>query len=113
MKRVLLTGASGFIGRHCIAPLIARGYEVHAVSSKNALSDVQGVTWHHVDLHDLSQMSACVDNVAASHLLHLAWSFGHGGSDGAKKGDCPDGYRWTLASLISFDASSRGAVDVL
>jgi len=32
MKRVLLTGAGGFIGTHCIAPLLERGYEVHAVS---------------------------------------------------------------------------------
>ena len=24
MKRVLLTGGSGFIGHHCIAPLLAR-----------------------------------------------------------------------------------------
>ena len=33
MKRVLLTGASGFIGSHCIAPLRRRGYEVVAVVS--------------------------------------------------------------------------------
>ena len=100
MKRVLVTGASGFIGRHCIAPLTARGYEVHAVSSSSTLpKDAPGLTWHHVDLHDLSQMSACVDNLAASHLVHLAWSVGQGGADGAKKGACPEAYRWTLASL--------------
>ncbi len=33
---VLLTGASGFIGHHCLEPLRARGYEVHAVSSRRA-----------------------------------------------------------------------------
>jgi uncharacterized protein YbjT (DUF2867 family) len=39
MKRVLLTGASGFIGKHCIAPLKARGYDVHAVSSRDVPTD--------------------------------------------------------------------------
>ena len=34
MKRVLLTGATGFVGRNAIAPLVAKGYEVHAVSSR-------------------------------------------------------------------------------
>jgi len=29
MKRVLVTGASGFIGRHVLAPLVERGYDVH------------------------------------------------------------------------------------
>ncbi|MHB0971047.1 MAG: NAD-dependent epimerase/dehydratase family protein, partial [Thermoanaerobaculia bacterium] len=29
MKRVLVTGASGFIGRQSLGPLLDRGYEVH------------------------------------------------------------------------------------
>ena len=31
MKKVLLTGAGGFIGRHVLPFLIKYGYEVHAV----------------------------------------------------------------------------------
>ena len=34
MKKILVTGASGFIGRHTLAPLLLAGYEVHAVLSK-------------------------------------------------------------------------------
>jgi len=34
MKKILVTGASGFIGRHTLAPLLQAGYEVHAVSYK-------------------------------------------------------------------------------
>ncbi|MEZ4330502.1 MAG: NAD-dependent epimerase/dehydratase family protein [Myxococcota bacterium] len=33
-QRVLVTGATGFIGHHTLAPLVARGYEVHALSSR-------------------------------------------------------------------------------
>ena len=34
MKKILVTGASGFIGRHTLTPLLQAGYEVHAVSFK-------------------------------------------------------------------------------
>ena len=37
-KRVLVTGAGGFIGRWSVAPLLAKGYEVHAVLSGGARS---------------------------------------------------------------------------
>ena len=30
IKRVLITGAGGFIGRHCLPILISNGFEVHA-----------------------------------------------------------------------------------
>jgi uncharacterized protein YbjT (DUF2867 family) len=33
VKRVLVSGASGFIGRWSVPPLLKRGYEVHAVLS--------------------------------------------------------------------------------
>lgn len=74
MKRVLLTGAAGFIGRHCLAPLHERGYEVHAVSShhvfRHGSSEVQ---WHRADLLDTVQSRRLLADVRPSHLLHLAW----------------------------------------
>lgn len=36
MSRVLVTGAGGFIGRSTLAPLLAAGYDVHAVTSRRA-----------------------------------------------------------------------------
>jgi len=35
-KVVMLTGARGFIGAHCLYALVDRGFEVHAVSSKGS-----------------------------------------------------------------------------
>jgi len=32
-RRVLVTGAGGFIGRWSVAPLLEKGFEVHAVLS--------------------------------------------------------------------------------
>ncbi|MDE2576628.1 MAG: NAD(P)-dependent oxidoreductase [Rhodospirillales bacterium] len=72
MRRVLLTGASGFIGRACVAPLRARGYEVHGVS-RRAGPPVDGVVMHRGDLLDLPALPGLLARIGATHLLHAAW----------------------------------------
>lgn len=76
MKKVLLTGATGFIGRHCIPLLQSRGYEVHAVSSQALIAVTaapSAVHWHQANLLDAAAVSALVPAVAPTHLLHFAW----------------------------------------
>lgn len=73
MKRVLLTGATGFIGRHCIPLLASRGYDIHAISTRESLDSRSGISWHKVDLLASSQLQELVADVAPSHLLHFAW----------------------------------------
>lgn len=73
MKRVLLTGATGFIGHHCIEPLRSRGYEVHAVSSQPSPAPIEGVTWHRADLLQPDAAEPLLERVRPTHLLHLAW----------------------------------------
>ncbi|HEY8185425.1 MAG TPA: NAD(P)-dependent oxidoreductase [Pyrinomonadaceae bacterium] len=73
MKKVLITGASGFIGRHCLSLLTAKGYEVHAVHSSGETVDVKGVRWHKADLLEPSVPAKLIEAVTATHLLHLAW----------------------------------------
>lgn len=73
MKRVLITGAGGFIGRHCLPLLTAKGYEVHAVYSTGATVDVGGVRWHEANLLESSVVSQLMATVRPTHLLHLAW----------------------------------------
>ena len=70
--RVLVTGATGFIGRQCIAPLRAKGYEVHAVSSKPP-REHGTAHWHMVDLLDTRQCKNLVRQVQPTHMLHFAW----------------------------------------
>jgi nucleoside-diphosphate-sugar epimerase len=72
VSRVLITGASGFIGRHCIDCLADRGYEVHAVSSSSQ-EPYAGVTWHKANLFDSDRVSELLSTLRPSHLLHLAW----------------------------------------
>ncbi len=72
-KRVLLTGASGFIGRHCLAPLCAAGYEVHAVSSRDGSKESSEAKWYQADLLDNVQLDQLVTRIKPTHLLHFAW----------------------------------------
>jgi nucleoside-diphosphate-sugar epimerase len=73
MKKVLVTGATGFIGRHCLPLLLERGHKVHAVSSRDSVDKLPNVHWHRADLLDLEQVSVLIAKVRPTHLLHFAW----------------------------------------
>ncbi|MNZ57713.1 dTDP-6-deoxy-L-talose 4-dehydrogenase (NAD(+)) [compost metagenome] len=74
--RILVTGATGFVGRHLVAALLTRGCAVRAVA-RNA-DTAQGMPWINdvefvsADIHaaDLD-VSALTDGIDA--LAHLAW----------------------------------------
>ena len=70
--KVLLTGASGFLGSRCMHALVDTGVEVHAVSRKAAVP-ADGVAWHRMDLLDASGRLAIMEHVRPTHLLHAAW----------------------------------------
>jgi nucleoside-diphosphate-sugar epimerase len=72
IKRVLVTGASGFVGRHTVAPLLERGFEVHTAARK-PLVNVCGVVPHELDLLDATAAMGLMQRVRPSHLLHIAW----------------------------------------
>ena len=72
--KVLVTGATGFIGRHSLAPLIAAGYEVHATChTQHPDTDGNKITWHQLDLLDSNAACALIRQLAPSHMLHFGW----------------------------------------
>jgi len=99
MKRVLVTGAGGFIGRACLAPLAERGYDVHATGRSAAPPGVKGVGWHGADLLDPTAMGALIDTVRPTHLLHMAWH-----SEPSRYWTAPQNLRWVGASLALLEA---------
>jgi nucleoside-diphosphate-sugar epimerase len=74
MTRVLITGASGFIGGYCLRRLLAEECEIHAVSRAAGHGDSGGrVKWHRADLRDGAQTVALIAAIRPTHLLHSAW----------------------------------------
>lgn len=71
---VLLTGASGFIGRYVLEQLKVDGDQVFALSSKDQPEE-QGVTWLKGDFiqDDLRPM---IGQVKPKRVIHLAWECG-------------------------------------
>jgi nucleoside-diphosphate-sugar epimerase len=81
MKRLLLTGARGFIGRNALAPALEAGFEVHAVRSSPRGPGPDSslpVTWHTADLLRPGAAEDLMDEVKPTHLLHAAWVTDHG-----------------------------------
>jgi nucleoside-diphosphate-sugar epimerase len=94
LKRVVLTGATGFIGRHCLTALVDAGYDVHAVSSKIQIARPKGVCWHQANLLDERSAASLIRNIQPSHMLHLAWYVQPG-----KALYSAENLRWVQASL--------------
>ncbi len=94
MKKVLVTGASGFIGRHCLQGLVDRGYEVHAATIGEPPEGIKGVRWYSVNLLEKGEAAALVGKLRPTHLLHCAWFVVPG-----KLITSPENFLWVEASL--------------
>lgn len=95
MKKVLLTGATGFIGRHALSRLLKRGYEVHAITSQNCENLNSNVHWHKLNLLDFKSSADLISTIRPTHLLHFAWYTVHG-----KYSSSPENVKWIQASLV-------------
>ncbi len=102
MKRIVVTGATGFIGKHCLPILAERGYEIHAVSSRAITNDAPAVVWHRADLLDQERTAGLVSKIRPSHLLHLAWE-----TEPGQYWTSPDNVRWLHSGLSLLHAFSR------
>ena len=97
-ERLLVTGASGFIGRHTLPHLAKQGFEIHAVSRRPPASRLveaagSSITWHTADLLQPGAPSELASALRPTHLLHLAWEATPG-----RFWQSPDNERWRVAS---------------
>ncbi|MEL7129806.1 MAG: NAD-dependent epimerase/dehydratase family protein, partial [Pseudomonadota bacterium] len=72
-RRFLVTGATGFIGRNTLMPLLDKGFEVIAITSRPPETPMDGVRYVVCDLSDPAATRAAIDDIQATDLLHLAW----------------------------------------
>jgi nucleoside-diphosphate-sugar epimerase len=94
--RVLVTGATGLIGRYAVRALHSRGFSVVAATRRGA--PVPGAdTTLSVDLLNRADTEHAVFATRATHLLHLAWH------------DAPQG-RWTDRANLDWAVASINLV---
>ncbi|MGK5085603.1 NAD(P)-dependent oxidoreductase [Bdellovibrionota bacterium FG-1] len=84
MKRVFVTGGTGFIGQHAVQRLSQLGFDVHVYT---------------FDLFDSLKLREVLNEVRPSHLLHLAWNTTHG-----QFWTTPENLRWVRCSLDLLEA---------
>lgn len=106
MSKVLITGGTGFIGRHCLPLLAAKNYEIHAVSrNRGPLPPLGKLSWHRADLLQPGCVTQLIRDLCPDCLLHLAWCAVPG-----KFWETPENIQWlrTSLELLSAFAESGG-----
>jgi len=71
-RRVLVTGASGFIGGHLCKALLGCGAEVHGVSRKPRSGEGKDITWWQGDLSEIEATRRIVSEIRPDYIFHLA-----------------------------------------
>lgn len=94
MKKLLITGATGFIGRHALATAVCKGYDVYAVTSREPLPSTNDVKWVFLDLFDHKQIKQKISEIRPSHLLHFGWY-----TEPGKYWTSIENVKWVQASL--------------
>lgn len=93
-SRVLVTGASGFIGSHLVSRLVRDGVEVHALTS--TVSSVyplrlvglrDRIVLHEGNLTDRGAMDSVVAAAAPTHVFHLG-AYTHVGKSWQRADEC-------------------------
>jgi nucleoside-diphosphate-sugar epimerase len=94
--RILVTGGSGFIGRHAVAELHNLDFEVHVIGRQSGDSTIFApqVIRHQVDVLDRRAVSDLIRTIRPTHLLHLAWITTHGAYWRS-----PDNLDWLAATV--------------
>jgi nucleoside-diphosphate-sugar epimerase len=91
--RVLVTGATGFLGRACLRRLKADGIEVVGTYRGTVPEGYDHVTWAKADLTDPDAIAALCAAHTPTHLLALAWYMGPGNQQAVEN------FRWLQHSI--------------
>ena len=71
-SRVLVTGASGFLGAHLCDRLLSRGAEVHGVSRIDRTAATTGMRWLRSDFDSEAEVERVLRTVRPDVIYHLA-----------------------------------------
>ena len=102
MKKVIVSGANGFVGSHTVKYLLDQGVEVVALCHAghcDHLPQAANLTVVPFDLHDVKQSLADISVSDYDFFYHFAWD----GSAGTKRADTKlqlANAQWTVETLI-------------
>ncbi len=71
-RNTLVTGASGFVGRHVVGLLAAAGARVHGLGNESPGDGLPLEAWHAADLADAASLVAAVAAARPALVVHLA-----------------------------------------
>ncbi|MEM9419940.1 MAG: NAD-dependent epimerase/dehydratase family protein, partial [Planctomycetota bacterium] len=98
-RRVLITGATGFIGQHLLPRLAEVFDEVHAIArALPAEVAASSAKWHQYDLMQ-DDPAGLMQQAKPTHLIHLAWITTPG-----EYWTSPSNTEWLERSKALFDA---------
>ena len=76
VKKVLITGGTGFIGAPVTDELLKRGYEVHSIIFNTRAPEQPHLIQHQMSLMDADAVTRLLSEYHFEHLIHLAWYVG-------------------------------------
>ncbi|HZY79281.1 MAG TPA: NAD(P)-dependent oxidoreductase [Cyclobacteriaceae bacterium] len=71
-KRILITGAAGFIGRNLASQLVKAGADVHGTSRTDRAGDPLRITWWKSSFEDIDTVRSILGDVQPHIIFHLA-----------------------------------------
>jgi len=77
-KEILITGATGFIGRNVTAEMVRRGYTVYAPSITPLQIQDEKIIQCNLDFFDRDTVRAFMEKHEFTDFIHLAWYVGKG-----------------------------------
>ena len=70
--KILITGASGFIGTNLLEDMLSKGYEVCNIDFNTPKIPERNSVWKNVDITDYKSFEKAVLDFAPDYLVHLA-----------------------------------------
>ena len=92
MKKILITGSTGFIGKSLTNFFLFKKYKIFALTRKN-IKD-QNINYIKSNLFNHLQIEKIIEKIKPDYLIHLAWE-----ANPKKFHQSKTNYKWLHSSL--------------
>lgn len=75
-KKILVTGATGYIGTQICSELMKNGYDIHALVYPEISQNLNSITQYPLDLMNKGAITDFFKNNSFEKMIHLAWYVG-------------------------------------